>query len=583
MAARTPGPFQYYDELFSGHGTITGDTIRASAQQPGEDAATIAALAHELGRDQQNTASQIEGQIRTAVAHAPMVVKDRAAALGANGMYAIGLINQFATYVDGFDTSVNTINVEYHHQLSVMRATALGQPLGGGDALTSLLLAPLYGVSSPPMATGDPLTSLLTAPTTTPTFDAKGVGAQIEAALRPEYQRAHALLDTNAEDIATKFKQGATPANVHDLILAGEIPLSAAVLYPGLRFTTDELRKALALDPVFADIPPVTDPRFQPWFAGLTPFQRQMAILAMQVGFPPKAFNPLSTIQPGAMPSWAQGMVCTANGLSPFATTANGTYGYFGGGTIAGPGGVQWPIVMPYLQQGEHVYMADDGQVRADGGIYQLDGNDPGWTTVATYSGLNNFGHISATTKSATILLIATGQELETTQTDPGAVRIGPDGTAYAGHDVTEIPQSPQDKAYWDIESQTMMPEGSSKYLGPLALADQAGMAAQAAHNEDSHTSRQWYVSYEVNDDGRTRAVVHTYSATPAEDDKTYVGSFANSFPTGNGQTQEIPYNTRYNPYDHAVMTAVPDENVEYSGRGEPLDNSTPITENMTK
>lgn len=583
MVTRTAGPFQYYDELFSGHGTITGDTIRASAQQPGEDAATIAALSHELGTDERNTAGQIEGEIRTAVAHAPLVVRDRTAALGANGMYAIGLINRFATYVDDFDTSVNSLNVEYHHQMSVLRATALGQPLSNGDVLMSLMLAPLYGVSSPPVSTGDPLLVGVNAPPVAPTFDAQGVGAQVQAALRPQYQHAHAVLDTNAEDIATKFKQGATPANVHDLILDGEIPLSAAVLYPGLRFTTDELRKALALDPAFANIPTVTDPRFPSWFAGLTPFQRQMAILAMQVGFPPKDFNPLATIKPGELPLWAQKYACGVNGLTPFATTSNGTYGYFGGGTILGPGGTQWPIVMPYLQQGDHVYMADDGQARTDGGIYQLDGNDPGWTTVATYSGLNNYGHISATTKSATIFLIATGQELETTQTDPGAVRIGPDGTAYAGHDVTEIPQSPQDKAYWDIESETAMPEGSSKYLGPLALADQAGMAAQAASNEDSHTSRQWYVSYEVNDDGRTRAVVHTYSATPGENDKTYVGSFANSFPTGNGQTQEIPYNTRYNPYDHTVALPAEDTNVEYSGRGEPLENSTPITENMTK
>ncbi|HWU23155.1 MAG TPA: hypothetical protein VN088_16575 [Nocardioides sp.] len=583
MVTRTPGPFQYYDELFSGHGSITGDTIRASAQQPGEDAATIAALAHELHQDEQRTAGQIEGQIKTAVAHAPMVVKDRAAALGASGMYAIGLINQFATYVDDFDTSVNSINVEYHHQMSVMRATALGQPLHDADVLLSMLLAPQYGVNPPPTYTGDPLLIGISTPQPAPTFDATGVGAQVQAGLRPRYQTAHTLLDTHAETIATKFKQGPTAANVHDLVLNGEIPLSAAFLYPGLRFTTDELRKALALDPAFSNIPSVTDPRFQSWFAGLTPFQRQMAILAMQVGFPPKDFNPLSTIKPGAMPAWTQQYQCGLNGLMPFATTSNGTYGYFGGGSILGPGGAQWPIVMPYLQQGDHIYMADDGQGRSDGGIYQLDGNDPGWTTVATYSGLNNFGHISATTKTATIFLIATGQELETTQTDPGAVRIGPDGRAYAGHDVTEIPQSPTDKAYWDIESETMMPEGSSKYLGPLALADQAGMAAQAAHNEDSHTSRQWYVSYEVNDDGRTRAVVHTYSATPTEDDKTYVGSFANSFPDGNGKTEEIPYNTRYNDYSQPVMIATPDDHIEYSGRGEPLDNSTPITENMTK
>jgi hypothetical protein len=584
VTARTDGPFQYYDELYPAAAGVTGDSIRASADQPGKDAATITALAHELGQDQKRTAEEIEGEIRTATAKAPAIVRDRAQQLGANGNYAVGLVRRFAGFVDDFDTTVNSLNTQYQQELGELRKLALGQPV---DASTALFLGPMFGVRAPStqIVGSDPLGSLL-APAKPPSFDAAAVGSQIYHALLPQYRQAQGTLDDDAQSIATMFQQGPTAANVLELIDGGMIPLSAATLYPGLRLTLDDMRKALALDPAFAVMPAVGSASFATWYAGLTPWQKQLASLKLMLGFDTSDFNPYKTIKSGAMPPWAAGQMCyadTPDGAAPFAVTPDGTYGYFGGGTIAGPGGAQWPIVMPYFQQGEHVYMADDGQARTDGGIEQLDGHDPGWSTIAEYRGQNQYGSISSGTKLATGFLIATGQDLETTQTDSSAVVIGPDGTPYAGNDVHEVPEAPPDKAYWDVTSKTMFPGEADKFVGPAALAVQAGQAVQAVHNEDSHASRQWYVAYQVNDDGRTRAIVHTYSATPTEDDKTYVGSFANAFPTGNGESTEIPYNTRYTDYDHAVLTAAPDKDVEYSGRGEPLDNAQTIHEKMNK
>lgn len=261
-----------------------------------------------------------------------------------------------------------------------------------------------------------------------------------------------------------------------------------------------------------------------------------------------------------------------------------GPYGYFGGGTVAGPGRVQWPIAMPYYRDDDgRVYMADDGATADDGGIEQLDGHDPGWTTVSTYNAVNQFGSISGTTKLATAFLIGTGQEVETTQTDPDAVMVDSSGRAYAGDDVAAASQGPPDKAYWDVTSKTMFPGEADKFVGPTALMVQAGQAAQAVKNLDSHARRRWFVQYQVNTDGRTRAIVHTYTAGPSEEGGTLVGSLANSFPGGKENTTEIPYNTRHHEYATPTVSAQPDKDVEYTGRGEPLDNQAPIQEKMNK
>jgi hypothetical protein len=350
---------------------------------------------------------------------------------------------------------------------------------------------------------------------------------------------------------------------------------------------------------VFTSVVPVPgQSNFASWFASLTPVQQELESQKLKSGFNTKGFNPYSTVQSGDLPDWADQF----NATHVWSCTIGGDdkhYGYFGGGTIQGPGGAQWPIVMPYYQDGKNIYMADDGATPPNGGINELDGQDPGWSTVATYSGLGQFGTISGWTKAAAAFLVGSGQELESNPTDPGAVTVNNDGVPFAGHDVAEPSMGPADKPWWDVDSDTMMPkpmenlppgsiqpnlEYNEAALGGASLLVQAGQAVTTVQNIDSHASRQWYVAYQVNSDGRTRAVVHTYSAGPTEDGKTIVGSFANGFPTGqSGTTSEIPYNTRYTPYTSPVMTATPDPKVEYSGRGEPIDNEVPIQEKLNK
>lgn len=356
----------------------------------------------------------------------------------------------------------------------------------------------------------------------------------------------------------------------------------------------------LADGPVFdSGVPAPGDSGFQAWYASLTPTQQLLETQKLQQSFNPKGFDPYTTIKGAPLPQWAirfndqHQNLCYADGRM------GDGYGYFGGGTIEGPGGKQWPIVMPYYSDGHKVYMEDSGQERADGGINQLDGKDPGWHTVSYFANPGTFGSVSTSTKVITAGLIFTGEDLETTETDPGAVEIDANGVPHAGGDVEDA-FGPQDKAWWDVDSDTMMPkpqenlppgsiqpnlEYNQAALGANTLLVQAARSGVAVHNESSHATRQWYVEYQVNDDGRVRAVVHTYSATPGENGKTFVGAFANSFPTGqSGNTEEIPYKSRYNPYSQPVMTAAPDKKVIYSTNTDDVPNDgKPILEKLNK
>lgn len=330
-------------------------------------------------------------------------------------------------------------------------------------------------------------------------------------------------------------------------------------------------------------VPVPGDSGFHAWYASLTPTQQLLETQKLQQSFDPEGFDPYATIQGGPLPTWA----VTFNDEHQNACYADGRlgdgYGYFGGGTIRGPGGKQWPIVMPYYSDGKYTYMDDYGQGRADGGINELDGHDPGWHTVSTFEGGGQFGSISSTTKWATGLLIATGQDLEVQQVDPDALRVDANGVPFAGKDIAEFPTGPPDKAWWDVTSDTMMPkplenlpagsiQPNLKYnevaLGANALIVQGAQALTAGHELDEHARRQWYVDYQVNDDGRVRAVVRTYTAGKLEDGKTGVVGLANAFPTGqSGNTNEVPYKSRFNPYSQTVATAMPDPDVVYSNR----------------
>ncbi|VXC43780.1 hypothetical protein [Aeromicrobium sp. 9AM] len=199
MVTRTDGPFEYWK--------VTGDAIRAAGEKPGSDAAVIQSLAGELEGDEKNAAAAIEGDIEAGVKANTTAAKTAAQNLAAKGQYAVGLLNQFAGFVDDFDREVNEINVEYKKRYD----------------------STIFGMHHmPEYRSGEEK------------IDYKGIAASIQADLKGRYSKAEATIDDAADGIASKFKQGPTDANVRELIRAGLIPLTSAGLWPGLALTPED-------------------------------------------------------------------------------------------------------------------------------------------------------------------------------------------------------------------------------------------------------------------------------------------------------------------------------------------------------
>ncbi|GAB4011940.1 alpha/beta hydrolase [Nocardioides ultimimeridianus] len=241
--SRPDGPFDYYADLYGGGSNVTASSIRRLVDDPSRDSATIALLAEDLDHDGTVTASLVEGQIRSEVAKGPAVVAGHARRLGINGTYAVGLVNLLATHVHTFDGVVASLNDRYRRTMHACRVVAGVATPTADDLLTAPVLA--AGYVSPPAqpAGGNAWQQLYTAPA--PTFDAAAVGTAVRGDLQGEYRHARRLLDGGVADVATKFGQGPTHANLRLLVDLGAIPLPTAERWPWLHLTDAERRKAL--------------------------------------------------------------------------------------------------------------------------------------------------------------------------------------------------------------------------------------------------------------------------------------------------------------------------------------------------
>jgi hypothetical protein len=59
-----------------------------------------------------------------------------------------------------------------------------------------------------------------------------------------------------------------------------------------------------------------------------------------------------------------------------------GDAGYRGSGFLLGPDGRRYPLVAPYVTRDGHVFNADDDLREGQPSVLDLDGRDPGWTTI---------------------------------------------------------------------------------------------------------------------------------------------------------------------------------------------------------
>lgn len=198
MVARTAGPFDYYGDTYTG---VTGDSIRAAVDPVDTHASDLGTLADELKGDEKRILETTEGDITTSVAANPHVPYDVAVRLGGKAQFAAACTREFALEVDTFDTEVNAINESYRSQVFAAQ-------------------------HDPDVRNGDVnLTDLQSA---------------FKANLQPRYAAAEEALDTAADDVAAKLKNGPTDEDVREFIRQGLMPLAAATFFPTLVLTESD-------------------------------------------------------------------------------------------------------------------------------------------------------------------------------------------------------------------------------------------------------------------------------------------------------------------------------------------------------
>ncbi|MGJ9414330.1 hypothetical protein ACHAAC_16630 [Aeromicrobium sp. CF4.19] len=193
--------FQNYADLHDG---VTGDTIRAAAEDPRRNADVIAALASELDADEQHVAEDVEGDIEAGTRSDPQQAQQVASDLAFDGYYAVGLLTMFAGHVDTFDTEVEDLNQRLRTITAQRRRPFQNMP--DEDV-------PEYSTT----------------------------WYQVKAELRPEYQRADDLLEDGADEVAHQFDLGASPERMKELVADGFLPLAMAVQFPSITYTDAEL------------------------------------------------------------------------------------------------------------------------------------------------------------------------------------------------------------------------------------------------------------------------------------------------------------------------------------------------------
>ena len=214
MPGKTPGPFPSYMDLHH----IDAAHIRADAEAPGLHAGTLTMLVADLGHDADTVRGQVDGDVRDGLIAAVLPRRRDADRLAGNGLFAVGLLKDWANDVDTFDLGVDGLNSRW--------ATIVGQRI-----------------------TSEPQRALLSA----------------------DYATLVGALDDAAQRIATRFAKGPTDAEVRRLIREGLIPLTAAHLYPSLTLTASDTYFAMAAAGATGLTPPagVTPEQVMAWWTGL--------------------------------------------------------------------------------------------------------------------------------------------------------------------------------------------------------------------------------------------------------------------------------------------------------------------------
>lgn len=252
-------------------------------------------------------------------------------------------------------------------------------------------------------------------------------------------------------------------------------------------------------------------------------------------------WDPATMLRPLPLATWRRAVVPAGSsldvGLPPGRTVMAPAGHYTGGGAITGPDGRSYPLVVPWVGVN-----ADGRPINADvfpegeSDVRILDGRDGGWHTLGVVAGRGSFGEeVGRLTKAAAGVGIAAGGVAPLTRAQPAwldHMTLGPSGHPTLVEKPTDLysptargrgiregpaPYEPLVRDGLGRLGQAYEPAMPDRFPTAVRGANVTGLGIDAArglveaqHLDDANV-RTYQVTFEQNDDGRTRALMRTY------------------------------------------------------------------------
>jgi hypothetical protein len=211
--------------------------------------------------------------------------------------------------------------------------------------------------------------------------------------------------------------------------------------------------------------------------AGTIESTEVVATTTLSVGawLDPVEWNPAKHLRRGEPGEWLRAFNPTCRGYREGA-------GYQGSGFIEGPDGRRYPLVAPFVTRDGKEYQADNGLSPGEASVLELDGSDPGWTTLWEKVGVERFREDPSTWEKVWMGIGSTvgGRPNGSTEGDVEKLVLQPGMAPYFGSVPDRPPEEPTPPPYMEPKAPDYAPPGQpdTTYPGNNAPAAAGSGAA---------------------------------------------------------------------------------------------------------
>ena len=197
--------------------------------------------------------------------------------------------------------------------------------------------------------------------------------------------------------------------------------------------------------------------------------------LAVAAELAPVEWNPSKHLRAATPGDWLRAFNPFCRGYQPGA-------GYRGSGFIEGPDGRLYPLVAPFVRRAGVEYHADDGLVPGQPSVLELDGSDPGWTTLWEDLGVERWREEPAAWQKVLIGVGTTvgGRPMGSTEGDVEKLVLVPGAAPAFGFVPDQSPTEPTPPPYIEPTAPEFAPPNQPDTVYPGNNAPAAGASGVA-------------------------------------------------------------------------------------------------------